>query len=200
MNNGPYAIIVAMALMMVIRFAGWGTVNTFFNVYLDEGLGVSTALIGVLSAMGQLLSVPAALAAPLLVARWDNPRTIFRGTMGIALCVLPLALIPHWASAGLGLVGATALFSLTSGPLRVFSQELVAPSWRALMASAFMMGAGLAMSGVSLAGGYVIVALGYRNLFLLGAGLTAAGALAFWSVFRSPCGELATESPSQIGS
>jgi MFS family permease len=198
-GSGPQAIIVAMAVMMVIRFAGWGPVNTFYNVYLDEGLGVSTALIGVLSALGQLLSVPAALAAPLLVARWDNPRTIFRGTLAIALCILPFALIPHWAPAGLGLIGATALFALTSGPLRAFSQELVAANWRARMASAFMMGVGLALAGVSLAGGYVIVVLGYRNLFLLSAGLTAAGALAFWACFRSPRGELARESPSQTG-
>jgi MFS family permease len=198
-NSSPHTIVLAMALMMVIRFAGWGPVNTFYNVYLDEGLGVPTALIGMLSALGQLLSVPAALAAPLLVARWDNPRTIFRGTLAMAFCILPFALIPHWAPAGLGLVGATALFSLTNGPLRVFSQELVASNWRARMASAFMMGIGLALSGVSLVGGYVIVALGYRNLFLLGAGLTAAGALAFWACFRSPRGELAGGSPSQTG-
>jgi MFS family permease len=185
----PYGLIVAIALIMAFRFGGRGAVVTFFNVYLDEGLGVSTALIGAMSAIGQLLSVPAALVAPLLAVRWGNPRTIFWGTIGMALCTLPLALIPHWTAAGLGFVGSTASFLTTVGPLRVFSQELVAPRWRATMASAFMMGAGLAFSGMSLAGGYVIVALGYRILFLAGAGMMAVGGLLFWSYFRVPRGE-----------
>jgi MFS family permease len=185
----PYGLIVAIALIMVFRFGGRGTVVTFFNVYLDEGLGVSTALIGAMSAIGQLLSVPAALVAPLLAARWGNPRTIFWGTMGMALCTLPLALVPHWTAAGLGFVGSTASFLTTVGPLRVFSQELVAPRWRATMASAFMMGAGLAFSGMSLVGGYVIVDLGYHTLFLAAAGMMAAGGLLFWSYFRVPRGE-----------
>ena len=185
----PYGLIVAIALIMAFRFGGRGAVVTFFNVYLDEGLGVSTALIGAMSAIGQLLSVPAALVAPLLAVRWGNPRTIFWGTISMALCTLPLALVPHWTAAGLGFVGSTASFLTTVGPLRVFSQELVAPRWRATMASAFMMGAGLAFSGMSLAGGYVIVALGYRILFLAGAGMMATGGLLFWSYFRVPRGE-----------
>jgi MFS family permease len=174
---------------MAFRFGGRGAVVTFFNVYLDEGLAVSTALIGAMSAIGQLLSAPAALVAPLLAARWGNPRTIFWGTMGMALCTLPLALVPHWTAAGLGFVGSTASFLTTVGPIRVFSQELVAPRWRATMASAFMMGAGLAFSGMSLVGGYVIVDLGYHTLFLAAAGMMAVGGLLFWSYFRVPRGE-----------
>lgn len=193
-SRAPYGLIVVIALIMALRFGGRGTVVTFFNVYLDDGLGISTALIGALSATSQLLSVLAALVAPLLMARWGTPRTIFWGTMGMALAVLPLALVPHWASAGLGLVGSTALFSTSVGPIRVFSQELVAPRWRATMASAFMMGAGLAFSSVSLLGGYVIVALGYRTLFLVATGLAAAGALLFWSCFRGPRGEMVLQS------
>jgi MFS family permease len=187
----PYGLFVVIALFMAFRFGGRGTVATFYNVYLDSGLGVSTALIGVLSGASQLLSVPAALAAPWMLKRWGNPRTIFWGTIGMALCTLPLALIPHWTAAGFGFASATSFFSMTSGPVRVFSQELVAPRWRATMASAFMMGAGLAFSAVSLLGGYAIVTLGYNFLFLVATGLIAAGGLFFWFVFRVRRGELA---------
>jgi MFS family permease len=86
------------------------------------------------------------------------------------------------------------MFSMTTGPVRVFSQELVAPRWRAAMASAFMMGAGLAYAAMSFAGGYIIVALGYRLLFLAGAGLIAASAWLFWAYFRVPRGEMARSS------
>jgi MFS family permease len=197
-NRASYRLIAVMALIMAFRFGGRGAVGTFFNVYLDEGLGVSIVLIGVLAATGQLLSVPTALVAPLLVARWGNPRTIFWGSLGMAMCMLPLALVPHWTAAGIGFVSSTALFSVTVGPLRVFSQELVTPRWRATMASAFMMGAGLAFSGVSLVGGYAIAALGYRTLFLVGTGLLAIGALLFWSCFRVPRGELARRCLAEI--
>lgn len=185
----PYGLIAVIALIMALRFGGRATVITFFNVYLDDGLGVPTILIGVLTAVGQLLAVPAALTAPLLVARWGNPRTIFWGTMLMALCMLPLALVPHWAVGGLAFMSSTTLFSTTAGPIRLFSQELVAPRWRASMASAFMMGAGLAFSGTSLVGGYAIATVGYRTLFLGATGVAAAGALLFWCCFHVPRGE-----------
>jgi hypothetical protein len=62
----------------------------------------------------------------------------------------------------------------------------------------FMMGAGLAFSGVSFVGGYIIVALGYPVLFWLGTGLVTTGAPAFWSYFRVPRGELASRPCPEI--
>jgi predicted MFS family arabinose efflux permease len=183
-GRAPYGLLLVVALIMALRFGGRGTVLTFFNVYLDEALGVSTSLIGALAAVGQLLSVPAALLAPWLMARWGSWRTIFGGTLSVAFLILPLALIPHWAAAGLGFMSSSALFVVTVGPIRVFSQELVAPRWRASMASAFMMGAGLAFAASSLVGGYTIAAFGYRPLFWVSAALMAAGALLFGSFFR----------------
>jgi MFS family permease len=179
----PYGLIGLVALIVVFRLAGRMTAMTFFNVYLDAGLELPTIAIGVLSAVGQLLSVPAALVAPLLVARWGNRATIVWGSLGIALSLLPLAFIPHWSAAGIGFVGVTALFSLTTAPLRVFTQETTSPRWRAAMSGAVMMGAGLSISAMALGGGYLIAALGYRGLFLTGAGLTVAGALLFWASF-----------------
>jgi MFS family permease len=189
-SRAPWVLILAIALVMAFRFGGRGTMATFLNVYLDEGLGTPTALIGALTATAQLLSVPAALAAPLLVARWGAWRAIFRGTMGMALFAIPLALVPYWAAAGLGFISSAAFFSMTVGPIRLYSQELVAPRWRATMASSFMMGAGLAFSVVSLAGGYIIVTLGYEALFLGAAALMAASGLLFWALFRVPHGRL----------
>jgi MFS family permease len=192
-NRPPHGLFIAIGLIMALRFGGRGAVVTFFNVYLDEALAVSTALIGTLSAAGQLLSVPAALVAPLVVARWGSLRVIFWGTLGIGLATLPLALVPHWPAAGLGYLGSTAFFLLTTGPFRVYSQELVTPRWQTSMASAFMMGAGLAFSVMALASGYAITALGYRPIFLVGAGLVAVSALVFGAYFRVPRGEMARQ-------
>jgi MFS family permease len=188
-TRAPVGPILIIALIMALRFGGRGPVVTFFNVYMDSEMGISTALIGVLSATALLLSVPAALLAPTVVARQGNTRTIACGMVGMALCTLPFALIPRWPVAGLAYIASSGMFSLTVGPLRVFSQELVAPRWQATMASAFMMGAGLAFAIVSLAGGYVIVEAGYRTLFLVSTGLTAVATLFFWLAFRLPRSE-----------
>jgi hypothetical protein len=185
----PYALIIAIGLVMALRFGGRATTITFYNVYFDSELGASTALIGLLSALSQLLAVPAALGAPLLAARWRNARIIFWGTLGSGLLVSLLALFPSLAPAGLAFVASNAVFTMTIGPIQFFSQELVAPRWRASMAAAFMMGAGLAFAGVSYAGGYGIVAFGYRAVFLAGATLISTGALVFWTCFRLPRGE-----------
>jgi len=198
-NLIPYGLIISVGMLMALRYGGRGTVATFFNVYLDDGLGTSTALIGTLAALGQLLSVPAALMAPLLTARWGSARTILWGSLGMALFTLPLALIPHWAAAGTGFAVSTALFLMTAGPLRMFSQELVPPRWRATMAASFMLGQGLAFSAASLAGGYIIVSLGYRTLFLVATGLMGAAALFFWFRFRSPGNEGARQPPADPG-
>jgi MFS family permease len=190
----PYALFLMIAVIMALRFAGRGSVYTFFNVYLDDALAVPTTLVGALLAGAQLLSVPAALMAPLLVGRWGNPRVIFWGMIGLAVTILPLALIPHWTAAGLGFISATAFFVVSAGPLRVFSQELVAPRWQATMASAFMMGPGISYAAVSLVGGFAIVSVGYRTLFGVSALLVFASGLLFWYWFRLPRGELARQS------
>jgi len=185
----PYRLIIMLTAVVVLRLAGRTASRTFFNVYLDDDLLVSTALIGALSAAGLLVSVPAALATPMLVARWGNRRVIAWGSLGIALSLLPLALIPHPGAAGISFVGVMALFSLTTGPFRVFGLELVSPRWRLAMSGALMLGVGLSTTAIALGGGYAITALGYRAMFLGAAGVSAMGALLFWAYFRVPRGE-----------
>ena len=198
-SKAPYGLIILIGVVVWLRFAGTAAANTFFNVYLDDGLGVSTALIGAVWAAGRLVSVPAALATPLAVARWGNARTVIWGSLGLALCMLPLALVPQWAVAGAAFVGISSLFAMTTGPIRVFSQEIVTPGWRSAMSAAMNIGVGMSIAAMSLWGGYAIAVVGYRSLFLVAAGLTVAGALLFWLFFRVPRGEMA-RAPAEEGS
>jgi MFS family permease len=193
----PYGLLVIMVLVVVPRLAGRTMVTTFFNLYLDTGLRASTSLIGALKAAGQLLAVPAALVVPLLVARWGKYGVISAGSVALAVCMLPLMLVPHWSAAGLGFMGVSALFAITTAPIRVFNQELVSPRWRGAMSGAVMMAAGLSSSATALAGGYIISALGYPSLFLMGLVATAAGAVLFWGYFRVPRGEM-VRSPARV--
>lgn len=182
-GRAPHGLMALLALIVLFRLAGRGAVTAFFNVYLDAELNAPTRLIGTLSAAAQVVSVPAALVTPLLVARWGNSRIIFWGSLGLALSMLPLALIPHLGGAGVALMGMTALFSVTTAPFRVYSQEVVSPAWRPAMSAALIMAVGLSNGAMAVGGGYIVAALGYRSLFLAAAGLATVGAVLFWACF-----------------
>jgi predicted MFS family arabinose efflux permease len=148
-------------------------------------------VIGALAAAAQLLGAPVALAASRVVRRWGTAPTIAAGTLAMAVSILPIALIPHWAAAGLGYIGLITGFALTAGPVRVFMQRIVSPRWRGTTSGAVMSGVGLINAVMSVGGGYAVSTMGFRGMFLIGAALTAAGALLFGWYFRVPRGEFA---------
>lgn len=180
----PIGPIFMLALAITLRVVGEGVVRTFINIYMDTELAMSTAAIGTLLGTGQLLAVPAALVMPLLTSRWGDGPTYLLCTWGMAVALLPLALIPHWAAAGLGYMGLTALIGIARPAIVVFQMEIVLPQWRTLMSGATATAVGLGWGVASLGGGFLIVYLGYTGLFLLGALLAAAGAMVFWVYFR----------------
>jgi len=187
----PVALMALVGLSMALRVPGEAAARTFFNVYLDAGLQAPTALIGALSAAGQLVAVPAALVTPLLMARWGISRTYVWATLAMALCLLPLALIPHWSAAGLGFAGVISASSMAFPAIVVYAMMIVPAAWRPTMSAAIELAAGVSFLLASLGGGYLIAYLGYPSLFLTSAILAAAGAVAFWVCFRRPRGELA---------
>lgn len=175
----PLATIGLLAMVGFLRVGGEGIGRTFFNVYMDDGLGIATAQIGGLLAAAQLLAVPAALFTPLLAARWGNARVLLWGTAAVALSLLPLALIPHWIAAAAGFISMIALVSVTRPVFIVYTQEAVARPWWSAMSGATTMTVGFSWGVTALGGGFMIASVGYSGLFLTGALLTAAGALLF---------------------
>lgn len=177
-------VLALIALVRLLQVAGIGATTTFFNVYLDADLLVPTAQIGVIIAAARLLGVPAALATASLTRRFGNRAVVIGATLGSALAILPLALIPHWAAAGLGFVGVVGLSWIRYASSLVFFLELVPPSRRALVSGVTEMAGGFCFTVFTFGGGYLIAALGYRSLFLTGAAVTAVSALVFWLAFR----------------
>jgi MFS family permease len=187
----PVAMLAAMALVTLLRAAGVGTSRVFFNVYLDDGLGVSTVQIGTLFAVVQLASVPAAMAMPLLAARRGLYHVVVWCSLGIAASLLPLALVPHWAAATIGRIGTYSLSAIADPALSVYQLELVPQRWRSVMAGVASTALGVSWTTLAFGGGFLIAGLGYRTLFLGAAGLTGAGTLVFAVLFR-PGGSAAT--------
>lgn len=56
MREAPLGTITSVAAVMFLASIGMGITMSFFNVYLDDGLGVATALIGTVTATTQLVS------------------------------------------------------------------------------------------------------------------------------------------------
>ncbi len=190
LQAAPIGIIAMMALASMLRASGVGISRTFFNVYLDDGLGIATAQIGLIFAVVQLVAAPIAMTMPWLAQRWGNYRVILYGSLGIALSLLPLVFIPHWLAALAARLGIYAFAIISDTALNVYKMDLVASRWRTAMASVTNTVIGLSWTALSLGGGYLVAALSYRALFLLAIGLTLSGVLCFWAYFRHPRGEL----------
>lgn len=189
----PLGLMLIMSALLLIRVAGDRSVSIYFNVYMDDALGVPTALIGTITAIGQVLAIPAALVAPLLTTRLGNGRSYALTALMMSLVLLPLALIPAWPAAAFSYIGLTSLISLARPAVIVHQQSLVPAEWRSTMAGVTQMGVSIGASGVAYLGGYLAGTSGYRAVFLMGSALVAAGAGLFWAYFRIPRGELARE-------
>ena len=168
-----------MALVGVLYISAMAATMSFFNLYMDRGLGVSTSRIGTIVACGQLLAAPVALTLAALVRRMGYGTTFGLAAVGVVICALPLALLPYWWAAGLSVIGITVMSAIAFPAITVYQQELVDPDWRPIMSGAYMMAIALSWSAMSSAGGYIIKAHGYRFLFQCGAGLSAAGVVVF---------------------
>jgi predicted MFS family arabinose efflux permease len=103
--------------------------------------------------------------------------------LGVAIMLVPFALIPQWAVAGGSFMAMLVLVSLARPAYMVYSQEVIPPGWRGLMSAFTTMSIGLSWAIMAFGGGYMIAWVGYRPLFLSGACLTGLGALLFWSYF-----------------
>ncbi|MBX3015536.1 MAG: MFS transporter [Caldilineaceae bacterium] len=181
----PFVILlVVISLVRLFQIAGMAVLSTFFNVYMDNGLGAPTAQVGLITGLGRLLAVPIVLTMPMLSARWGHRHLVTISSLSAVFFLLPLALIPQWWAAGLGYMGIMAGSSIRYTSFMVFIMAKIKPEQRSFMSGLSEMTAGLSFAVMALLGGYIIVNQGYQTLFLVGAGATLVGTLLFWGYFR----------------
>jgi MFS family permease len=188
-GRAPVALLAVLGTVILLNRAAAAAPQSFFNVYLDDALGVSPARIGTLTAVAQLSGAVAVLIAPILMGRHGKRRTNIWAFAGTAVSLLPLALIPHWAAAGLGYAGMYAGAMIVDAAYNIFAQESVAPDWRPTMAGVTFAAEGVSRTLVAALGGLAIVEFGYRTMFLIVAVVAAAASVVFWAYFRGPRGE-----------
>jgi predicted MFS family arabinose efflux permease len=127
------------------------------------------------------------------MARFGRRQTFVLGCLGMAAGMLPLALVPHWAAAGIGFVVVYMMAFTVDAAFNTFSQGAVAPGWRSTVSGVAFTAEGLSRMLIGLGGGRAIADLGYGPFFLIVAALPATAALLFWAYFRGPRGEAADQ-------
>jgi MFS family permease len=176
-----------LVMLSVIRFLqalGTGAGLTFFNVYMDDGLGVSTAVIGLVVAGARLLSIGAALMVPWATRRWGNAGAAVLGSTGVGLSLIPLGMIPLAPVASASFIAMNAFTSLRYSAYFVYMMQVTPPRMRTVVAGAGEFSGGLSFALVSFVGGSLIIQYGYTPLFV-GSGLvTLAGGLLLWVYAR----------------
>ncbi len=175
-----FMLIVIMTVIRLFQVAGSATAMVYFNVYMDQQLAVSTALIGAMAAIGRLTGVPTALITPTLVKRWGNIRVVIWSSMVATLCLIPMALVEHWLAASFGYIGAISMMSVRYTAFIVYILDLVPRKHQALMAGTGEAAAGMSFAMMALGGGLILSAFAFRDLFLLGALMSLIGTLLFW--------------------
>ncbi len=182
-NGWAASILMLIVIMTVIRLfqvAGSATAMVYFNVYMDQHLTVSTALIGAMAAIGRLTGVPTALLTPSLVKRWGNVRVVIGSSLVATLCLIPMALVEHWLAASFGYIGAIGMMSVRYTAFIVYILDLVPRTHQALMAGTGEAAAGMSFAMMALGGGFILSLFAFRDLFLLGTLISFIGTALFW--------------------
>jgi MFS family permease len=178
-SKAPLMIIAVMTVLGILRTFGEGSARTFFNVYMDAGLDVETVKIGITFAIAQLVAGPMALLSPILSNRIGTGPTALLAMTGVAICLVPMALIANPVAATVGLIAILALISIMRPAIAVYTMDLVRPEYWALMSGFVNFSWALGSGGTALAGGVIISESGYQGLFLTGAVVSGLGALLF---------------------
>lgn len=177
-------LLAMIALVRMLQVAGVAAVTTYTNVYLDAALLTPTALIGVIIAGGRLVGAGAALTTARLARRYGNWALVFWLSVLTAICLLPIALVPHWGAAAASFITVVALSWIRYAASLVYFLELVPARARATAAGVLEMSAGACFTLVTFGGGLLIARYGYSSLFLFAAAMTGVSAAAFWLLFR----------------
>lgn len=181
----PVGIVALLVFHVFLGQIGPAACQSFCSAYMDTQLALSSAAIGLLTGVGQFTTILAPLLTPRLAARYGNGWTLMAATLGSALSLLPLAMIPHWSAAGVGRLGLLALNAVWMPALQVFQMELVASRWRSLTYGIVSMAMGFAYASIGFGGGYLVAAWGYQTLFWVGIGFSLIGTAFMWGMLRS---------------
>lgn len=182
----PVAPVSLLILFVWFSQAAGATCYSFCNAFMDTELRMSTFTIGIISSAGQFASIFAPMLLPMLARRRGNGWTLMATTVGGAVSMIPLILIPQWFAAAIGQFASMVLSAVRMPALQVYQMEMIEKHWRSLAYGAVNTAMGLSFGLVSFGGGQIIEKWGYTSLYALGVSLSVVGATIMWAMLKRP--------------
>jgi MFS family permease len=179
-----YKVLGKIAGVRLFQVSGIAIATTFYNLYLDTGLLVPTAMIGMIMAGARLLGLPGALFTSNLTARFGTRNVAIASSALTGFCILPVALFPYWQVAAICLIGILGFSWMRYSSTVVFFLELVPPQQQGVVSGISEMSSGFCFTALAIGGGLLIENYGFQTLFLIGAALGMISGFVFWWNFR----------------
>ncbi len=152
----PMLIFLFFGLIVFLQTASEGGLRSFFNVYLDQNLGVTTATIGTLFGISGLVSVFGNLIMPALVARSGSSGAFGLVSFTGAAALIFIGALPNFPAAASGYIAIGLIYAIGGAVRNVLSQEIVQPTWRSSTSAILLIGQALGWAGMAFIGGFVI--------------------------------------------
>jgi predicted MFS family arabinose efflux permease len=192
-SKAPLLIFLFFGVIIFFQTASEGAVRAFFNVYLDNNLGMPIAQIGSLFALAGLLPIFGSLLMPLLVARAGSGGAFVLTGLGSAFILVLLGLIPHPLAAAFGFAAFNLIASLIGAVRGILSQEIVQPLWRTATSAILIMGLAFGWASMALLGSVLIEIIKFSGLMVLSAGCALVSiSLLYAYLRRNPSSQVAT--------
>lgn len=194
-DSFPYLSVGLLILFVSLGQAASATCQSFCNAYMDTELALSPDWIGLITGVGQFVSIFAPMILPKMARMRGNGWTLLVVTLGGALSLLPLILFTDWMGASLGRIATLALAAMWMPTLQIYQMEMIAERWRSLAYGALAMGMSLSFAAATYGGGLIVAGWGYPALFALGLLLSLGGTGLMGLLVRKP-GLIASETPA----
>lgn len=181
-TNAPILTLLIFGIIGVLQSIGDGVIMSFFNIFLDQGLGLLPAEIGAVIGIASLLPIAGALLSAPLMKRVGSGVTFGLSAAGLATSLGMMALMPTLIVAAIGRMVTGTMLSIGGASRNLFSQEIVEVNWRTMSSAVSTIGLALGWTIAAFAGGYLIRAAGFSSLFLI-SGALAAGSTALTFIY-----------------
>lgn len=176
-GKAPVATLLIFGIIGLLQSIGDGAVMSFFTIYLDQGLGLLPAEIGVLVGIASLLPIAGALLSAPLMRRFGSGQTFSLSSAGLGASLAMMALLPSVIATAISRMLAGSMLSIGGASRNLFSQEIVSVNWRTMSSAVSTIGLALGWTVAAFAGGFIIRVAGFSAMFLFGSitALTSAG-------------------------
>ncbi len=165
-------------------FGGVASCKAFIYAYMDREFLLPPSVVGVISSVGMILGIVGALSSSRLARKQGSGFSMLIASSSLAVGLALMGLIRHWAIAGVGTIAMFILSSLFAPAYQALQMESAESEWRWLVAGIGNMSTSLGYGTMSLTGGYVVAAMGYQQVFFLGALFAISGAGIMWNILH----------------